>query len=167
MNSILNIKNGLYILAALFIISCDEGKIYPDDTVDSGRTATVTLTFDGLGAWPKKNYLSLAAIGEDGSTITLTKRINKPSKSDQKVTIRLNNLKENTKSIDIAVISNGQSLIYSYYSFPIDNGDNNASYRKLKSGKFRSDTKAGFRNQLHSMSWRKYPYFGQPQLDRR
>lgn len=26
MNSILNIKNGLYILAALFIISCDEGK---------------------------------------------------------------------------------------------------------------------------------------------
>ena len=121
MNSILNIKNGLYILAALFIISCDEGKIYPDDTVDSGRTATVTLTFDGLGAWPKKNYLSLAAIGEDGSTITLTKRINKPSKSDQKVTIRLNNLKENTKSIDIAVISNGQSLIYSYYSFPIDN----------------------------------------------
>lgn len=50
MNSILNIKNGLYILAALFIISCDEGKIYPDDTVDSGRTATVTLTFDGLGA---------------------------------------------------------------------------------------------------------------------
>ena len=30
MNSILNIKNGLYILAALFIISCDEGKIYPD-----------------------------------------------------------------------------------------------------------------------------------------
>ena len=102
MNSILNIKNGLYILAALFIISCDEGKIYPDDTVDSGRTATVTLTFDGLGAWPKKNYLSLAAIGEDGSTITLTKRINKPSKSDQKVTIRLNNLEENTKRIDIA-----------------------------------------------------------------
>lgn len=61
MNSILNIKNGLYILAALFIISCDEGKIYPDDTVDSGRTATVTLTFDGLGAWPKKNYLSLVS----------------------------------------------------------------------------------------------------------
>jgi hypothetical protein len=65
--------------------------------------------------------VTVAVIGEDGSTITLTKRINKPSKSDQKVTIRLNNLKENTKSIDIAVISNGQSLIYSYYSFPIDN----------------------------------------------
>ena len=43
MNSILNIKNGLYILAALFIISCDEGKIYPDDTVDSVSYTHLTL----------------------------------------------------------------------------------------------------------------------------
>ena len=49
----------LYIMYALFLLfglGCDEGKIYPDETVDSGRTATVSLSFTGLKAWPKGEY---------------------------------------------------------------------------------------------------------------
>lgn len=55
--------------------ACDEGKIYPDDTIDSGRTATVTLHFTHLDAWPQKNSMSLISLGEDGVTPILVKRI--------------------------------------------------------------------------------------------
>ena len=40
----------MYALFLLFGLGCDEGKIYPDETVDSGRTATVSLSFTGLKA---------------------------------------------------------------------------------------------------------------------
>ena len=38
----------MYAVLLLFGLGCDEGKIYPDETVDSGRTATVSLSFTGL-----------------------------------------------------------------------------------------------------------------------
>ena len=64
----------MYALFLLFGLGCDEGKIYPDETVDSGRTATVSLSFTGLKAWPKENMLSLCAFGEDKSKPLQTQR---------------------------------------------------------------------------------------------
>ena len=92
--------------------ACDEGKIYPDDTIDSGRTATVTLHFTHLDAWPQKNNMSLISLGEDGVTPILVKRILEPSSEAEAVTVTLNNLNGNTRSIAVAVITSGMSLVH-------------------------------------------------------
>ena len=74
----------MYALFLLFGLGCDEGKIYPDETVDSGRTATVSLSFTGLKAWPKENMLSLCAFGEDKSKPLQTQRISKPAEDGKR-----------------------------------------------------------------------------------
>lgn len=103
--------------------ACDEGKIYPDETIDSGRTATVTLHFNHLDAWPQKNNMSLISLGEDGVTPILTKRILKPSSEAEAVTITLNNLSGNTHSIAVAVVTSGMSLVHAYKSFPVNESE--------------------------------------------
>ena len=75
----------MYALFLLFGLGCDEGKIYPDETVDSGRTATVSLSFTGLKAWPKENMLSLCAFGEDKSKPLQTQRISKPAEDGKSI----------------------------------------------------------------------------------
>ena len=97
----------MYALFLLFGLGCDEGKIYPDETVDSGRTATVSLSFTGLKAWPKENMLSLCAFGEDKSKPLQTQRISKPAEDGKRLKLRLNNVTPDTRSIEVAVISRG------------------------------------------------------------
>lgn len=113
------VKKIICIFCSCVLISCDEGKIYPDNTVETGRTVTVTVSFQGLDAWPKKNYLSLIAEDVNGNALT-TKRFIKPSSENEKVTLTLYNLKDETKTINIGVISNGLNLIYNYYTYQID-----------------------------------------------
>ncbi len=123
----ISLKNGvLLFLAALLLAACDEGKIYPEETpVDLGRTATVNVRFKGLGAWPKKNYLSLVALGGNSDTPTLNKRFSKPVNADKTITVTLNNLKDDTRKICIAIVSNGLDIIYTYYKYEVDkSGDN-------------------------------------------
>lgn len=114
------IRNTLFFLALLLLTAaCDEGKIFPDETINTGRTATVTLSFQGLGAWPKKNYLSFVALNANGEP-TLTKRFSRPSGEEKKTSITLNGLEAGTRALAIVVISNGLKVVYSYYAFPID-----------------------------------------------
>ena len=113
----------MYALFLLFGLGCDEGKIYPDETVDSGRTATVSLSFTGLKAWPKENMLSLCAFGEDKSKPLQTQRISKPAEDGKRLKLRLNNVTPDTRSIEVAVISRGLRLVYSYYTSPVDDSD--------------------------------------------
>lgn len=112
---LLGISAGLFLLSA-----CDEGKIYPDEMIDSGRTATVNLHFTGLDAWPQKNNMALISLGEDGTTPILVKRILEPSSEAETVTMTLNNLSTETRSIAVAVVTSGMSLVHSYQSFPVD-----------------------------------------------
>lgn len=107
-------------ICLLGLSACDEGKIYPDDTVDNGHTATITLHFTGLDAWPQKNNLSLISLGEDGKTPILVKRILEPSGEAEAVTMTLNNLSGETRSIAVAVVTSGMSLVHSYQAFPVD-----------------------------------------------
>ncbi|WP_233551788.1 hypothetical protein [Parabacteroides sp. AF48-14] len=95
MRRMISLKNGvLLFLAALLLAACDEGKIYPEETpVDLGRTATVNVRFKGLGAWPKKNYLSLVALGDNSDTPTQNKRFSKPVNADKTISVTLNNLR--------------------------------------------------------------------------
>lgn len=120
----MNRNLSLYLAVFIFLLglsSCDEGKIYPDDAIDTGRTATITLHFTEMDAWPEKNYLVLMGLGEDETTPLLTKRILQPGSEEEAVTITLNNLSEDTRTIAIAVATTGMSLVYSYQTFSVDN----------------------------------------------
>lgn len=112
---------GLYMALCLswLLPGCDEGTIYPDETIETGRTATVKVAFHSLEAWPRENTLSLCAYGEDKSQPLLSKRISKPTQEGKEVKITLNNLPPATKTIELAVISRGLKEIYSYYSYEV------------------------------------------------
>lgn len=105
----------------LYFTACDEGKIYPEEIIDTGRTATLTVTFTGLEAWPRENTLSLCSYSEDKSQPLLSKRITKPTREGKEVTITLNNLPAETRTIELAVISRGLKEIYAYYTYEVDN----------------------------------------------
>ena len=148
----------LYIMYALFLLfglGCDEGKIYPDETVDSGRTATVSLSFTGLKAWPKENMLSLCAFGEDKSKPLQTQRISKPAEDGKRLKLRLNNVTPDTRSIEVAVISRGLRLVYSYYTSPVDDSDEPLDLSvRIGFSELQTCTSAGVRLELPVLSWR-------------
>ena len=140
----------MYALFLLFGLGCDEGKIYPDETVDSGRTATVSLSFTGLKAWPKENMLSLCAFGEDKSKPLQTQRISKPAEDGKRLKLRLNNVTPDTRSIEVAVISRGLRLVYSYYTSPVDDSDEPLDFvcRRIGFSELQTYTSAGVRLEL-------------------
>ncbi len=115
-------------LLLLLVMGCDEGKIYPDETIDSGRTAKLTVTFNDLEAWPKKNTLSVCEFGEDRTKALLSRRITKPTSEGKQLTIQLTNIKADTKTIEIVVLNRGLELIYSYYSYPVDDSGENIEF---------------------------------------
>lgn len=113
-------KKIICLLVVLLLFSCDEGTIYPEETTDTGRTATLTLSFEGLGAWPKKNYLSVAGFKEGEDRPALAKRLNNPNSEQKEISLTLNGLEKGISQLCIAVISNGQNVVYTYYTYPID-----------------------------------------------
>lgn len=113
----------MYALFLLFGLGCDEGKIYPDETVIPGEPATVSLSFTGRKLGRRRIMLSLCAFGEDKSKPLQTQRISKPAEDGKKLKLRLNNITPDTRSIEVAVISRGLRLVYSYYTSPVDDSD--------------------------------------------
>lgn len=113
-------RQGICLLVVFLLFSCDEGTIYPEETTDTGRTATLTLSFEGLGAWPKKNYLSVAGFKEGEDRPIIAKRLNNPNSEEKEISLTLNGLEKGITQLCIAVISNGQNLVYTYYTYPID-----------------------------------------------
>ena len=67
--------------------------------------------------------LSLCAFGEDKSKPLQTQRISKPAEDGKRLKLRLNNVTPDTRSIEVAVISRGLRLVYSYYTSPVDDSD--------------------------------------------
>jgi len=111
-------------MLSVLAISCDDGRIYPDDTTEvSGGKATMEVTFSGEGAWPQEYMLIFAAFGEEGKIPVKSKIISQPDKMDSPVSVTLNGLNEDTKTISIAVVNKGRELIYDFYSYPIDDPD--------------------------------------------
>lgn len=108
------------LLAVFLFCGCDEGKIYPEETTDTGRTASLSLTFGGLGAWPKKNYLSVAGFKEGEDRPVIAKRINNPNSEEKEIALILNGLEKGITRLCVSIISNGQNVVYTYYTYPID-----------------------------------------------
>lgn len=109
---------------SVLVLSCDDGRIYPEDTSEvSGGKATMEVTFHGEGAWPKEYMLIFAAFGQEGKIPVKSKIISQPDRMDSPVSVTLNGLNEETKTISIAVVNKGRELIYDFYSYPIDDPD--------------------------------------------
>ena len=106
----------IYTLLLLVGIGCDDGRIYPEEEVETGRSAVVTVSFKNLKAWPKENMISLCSFGEDRTQPLQTQRISKPTSENKVFHLTLNNVTPETRSVEIAVISRGLRLIYSYYA---------------------------------------------------
>ncbi|MDY3069471.1 MAG: hypothetical protein SOR57_07440 [Parabacteroides sp.] len=108
----------------LFLSSCDEGTIYPEEVnTETGCNATVEVVFADLKAWPKKNFLTLSAFGDDPGKPIVSKRIGRPTVEGKPMTLKLHNIRPETKTLEFAVVSNGQKVVYSYCSFPINPQD--------------------------------------------
>lgn len=103
----------------LLLSGCDDGKIYPDDSIDAGRTVTIQVSFTGVRAYPDYNMLTFAAFGEDAHEPLLTQRLSRPTEGRVEE-YTLMGLPEETKAVGIALVSRGQTLIYKYCSVDID-----------------------------------------------
>lgn len=114
------LKKYICLLVVFLLCGCDEGKIYPQETIDTGRTATLSLTFGGVGAWPKKNYLSVAGFKEGEDRPVIAKRINNPNSEEKEIALTLNGLEKGITQLCVSIISNGQNVVYTYYTYPID-----------------------------------------------
>ena len=104
---------------SLLLSGCDDGKIYPDDSIDAGRTVTIQVSFTGARAYPDYNMLTFAAFGEDAHEPLLTQRLSRPTEGRVEE-YTLMGLPEGTKAVGIALVSRGQTLIYKYCSVDID-----------------------------------------------
>ena len=69
---------------SLLLSGCDDGKIYPDDSIDAGRTVTIQVSFTGVRAYPDYNMLTFAAFGEDAHEPLLTQRLSRPTEGHKK-----------------------------------------------------------------------------------
>lgn len=120
-------KYYLFLITALLsvlAISCDDGRIYPDEPEEAtGGKATMQVTFLGEGAWPKEYIFVFAAFGEEGKIPMKSKIISQPSAANTPVSVTLNGLSEDTKTISIAVVNKGRELIYDFYSYPVEDLD--------------------------------------------
>lgn len=124
MRKILKIRILLLSIVCVLFAACDEGKIYPESSETEGKAVEVNITFKGVKAWPTYNYLALAAFGDDPTQAILTRRISKPSSDGVTTSIRLKGITNETKTVAIAVISKGLTLVHSFYTFTIDDSSN-------------------------------------------
>lgn len=117
-----NLRIQILLLSFVCVLftACDEGKIYPESSETEGKTVEVNITFKGVKAWPTYNYMALATFGDDPTQAILTRRISKPSNDGVTTSIRLKGITHETKTIAIAVISKGLTLVHSFYTFSVD-----------------------------------------------
>ena len=90
----------------------------------SGHATQNDRDEDAIGlARHSATAISLCAFGEDKSKPLQTQRISKPAEDGKRLKLRLNNVTPDTRSIEVAVISRGLRLVYSYYTSPVDDSD--------------------------------------------
>ena len=118
-------KSFIYIftLFALLCSSCDDGLIYPkEDEEETGRKATFSARFEGLDAWPQAYLMVFAGFGEDQKIPVISKVITQPEKTTELVTVTINGLPEEVKTLSVSVMSKGRALIHSFYSQDVQSG---------------------------------------------
>lgn len=118
MNRMIKYGTGAF-FATLLLVGCDEGNIYPDNSVDMGKVVNIHVTFKGVKAYPTYNMLTLAAFGEDDEEPLLVQRLSRPSEG-QREELTMMGLPSGTKSISVAIVARGNALIYKFFSKELD-----------------------------------------------
>ena len=104
------------IAAALALISCDSGDIYPDDTPESGgTTAYVSVGFDNLAAWPTAYTVVIAAFADGNDYPLVSKAIAKPSGTGPE-TVTLPAIPDGADYVSIGILRKNRRLLYSFRS---------------------------------------------------
>lgn len=114
-------KKILFILLYPFLlIACDDGNICPKEKEDvSGTSATIQIRFSGQEAWPQAYKLVFAGFGTDTEVPLISKIIPKPGSDSTLITITLNGLTSEIKTLNISLLNKGRSLIQHFYSFTL------------------------------------------------
>ena len=104
--------------------SCDDGDLKPQsNSSETGRRISMQVNFNALKAWPQNYVLTLAAFGADQETPLVSKQFAQPEKESDIQTRELSRLPDDAQTIQIALITKGGKLIYSFYTHTLDDGD--------------------------------------------
>ena len=101
----------IYLLAVFSILfsSCDDGDLPIATSEETGGfKASIQLTFQGIEAWPSAYQLVFAAYGEDKETPILSKQIAAPKSETEEVSLPLNGLPDETRSVAISLLTKGR-----------------------------------------------------------
>ena len=104
--------------------SCDDGDLKPQsNSSETGRRISMQVNFNALKAWPQNYVLTLAAFGADQETPLVSKQFAQPEKESDIQTLELSGLPDDAQTIQIALLTKGRKLIYSFYTHTLDDGD--------------------------------------------
>ncbi|WP_300762227.1 hypothetical protein [uncultured Parabacteroides sp.] len=112
-----------FFAVCLLSTSCDDGDLHPEETGGTeGLKVSMEVSFSGLDAWPSAYQIVLAAYGNDSGNPLMSKQIPAPKSEDETVSLDLNGLHEDAKTIGISILTKGRKLIYNFYTYDISNG---------------------------------------------
>jgi len=91
----------------LFLVSCDDGRIYEEEIVlpTDGRTVTFSANATGLGTWPDAYFLALASFDGTNDYAVASKKILAPSEEGGMVSTTLSNISEDITSVELCVVT--------------------------------------------------------------
>lgn len=113
-------KRIIYTFFAVFLMltSCDDGDLHPTEAGGAdGLQVSLQATFSGLKAWPAAYQLTLAAYGTDTENPLMSIQVPEPKSESETVSISLNGIPDETKTISISMLTKGRKLIYNYYTY--------------------------------------------------
>ena len=88
------------------LISCDDGRIYPETVVTSeGKTVILEGVLDGLDSWTSSYRVSIAGFeGADDEYADVSKVISASDVVDGKVNVELSGIKENVTLVRLCIL---------------------------------------------------------------
>lgn len=104
-------------MASAMLAACDEGKIYPDDTVvgSSGMSVTVKGTFQGCSGYENSDYGIVVAAFKDGDDFAV---VSKPL-ADGSDDIVLKNVDPTVSTVEVCVISRLRERVFTVASMAV------------------------------------------------
>ncbi|MCR4764842.1 MAG: hypothetical protein K5856_01510 [Bacteroidaceae bacterium] len=106
-------------LMLLGLASCDDGRLYEEETPISpeGRMVTLTAKLTGLASWPDPSmYVVLAGFNDDSDYALINKSVPVPETDGEEVTIQLSGIKENVTRVELCVINRLRRHILGFYT---------------------------------------------------